>query len=503
MDSIVTTITTLPPELFINIFSHLPQRGIKTVISPLSFVTRSSPSKNALQSLSLSSRSLRDICSPYVFEAITIKSLVRLEEFVENGVSQKFGGYVKRAVLRWDAMGAIVKQDAQVQTKSDGLRLGELLRKALQSMPGLKSITLDFPGAIEALGYSLSDEEVAAGLKDQLLTIAVRNGRYEFSGEVDELFEGLGRVSALKSIILDGTSHTHLSGLTRPQGALQLTENAFGQLVNLEINGISCINDQMVHDIMASTSVHFTALSVKNCKSVTLAGTRRLLIEFGRTLQSLNLEMVKRKSCPDHDHDEDFELHEFGDDEHLCPIIRDYCTELKILELYTNKICKEILFPYTTVDKRSGIASGAMTGGLPTPPGSPELAPTRVMDIPTPPVDAISDSESIGEEGTMLPPPLFSFNFGHFVQNFKKREVKLVEKRQKLKRISLRIPYDSSCFGAGSGGPSLQQVHTSLCDGLPAKELLEIGRKAFEDGLVDLVKVTGHWKGGPYLIMDD
>ncbi|KAF3928741.1 hypothetical protein AA313_de0209207 [Arthrobotrys entomopaga] len=486
-----TTLTSLPPELFITIFSHLPHRTIKTVISPLHSTTRLSPSKTALQNLSFSTSTLRSICIPYIFEALHIKSPLNLQELVESGLPTAIGRYVRRITIRWDSFGAIVKRKDQDEAPSlEAEKIKNLVRTVLKSMPGLKSITLDFPGAVTALEYALADGGVVEGLE----TVTVRNGRYEHYGSMAQFLTRLGRVKVLKSVVVDGIfcGGNNMSTSEQPLG---LDVGAFGGLVNFDLNNISGVDDEMLYEVLSATKGELRSLRMRNCQGVTLAGMRRLLIKFGAGLQNLVVEIIKKKTCQDcsHSHEEEYELHDFQEEEHLCPVIRDYCGDLKILDLYTNKICKEVLFA-------SDSGSGVMTGGLPTPPGSPELAPTRLMDIHTPPVESVSGDKVVGT-GAMLPPPLIAFH----ASNFGKRveEIKVVEKRERMKRMTLRIPYDSSCFGAGGKGPSLQQVHTTLCDGSPAKELLEIGTRAYEDGFVGVVNVTGHWKGGPRLIMDD
>ncbi|KAK6530119.1 hypothetical protein TWF694_003490 [Orbilia ellipsospora] len=485
---LTTTLTSLPPELFMAIFSYLPHRTTKTVISPLHSTTRFSPSKSALQNLSFSTSTLRAVCAPYIFEALHIKSPSKLQELVESQLLTNIGRYVKRITIRWDGVGAVVKRNNQdVPIPLEDEKIKEHVGVIIKFMPGLKSITFDFPGAVTALEYALAH----GGVVESLETVSVRNGRYEYHGGMAGLFTGLGKLKGLKSVVVDGVfcgDYTLKS--ERPLG---LDTGAFGRLVNLDLGNISSLDDGILHEVVSAAKGDLKALRIKSCEGVTLAGMRRLLMEFGANLQSLVLEIIKKKTCQDcnHNHEEEYELHEFQEEEHLCPVIRDYCGDLKMLDLYTNKICKEILFS-------SGSGSGAMTGGLPTPPGSPELAPTRLIDIHTPPVDSVPGEETVGAE-TMLPPPLIAFKPGNFE---KRREVNVV-KREKMKRVALRIPYDSSCFGAGAKGPSLQQVHTTLCDGSLARDLLEIGTRAYEDGLVGLVNVTGHWKGGPRLIMDD
>ncbi|KAK6337356.1 hypothetical protein TWF730_002758 [Orbilia blumenaviensis] len=484
-------ITSLPPELFLSIFSHLPHRTIKTIISPLHSITRASASKSALQNLSLASKSLRSISEPHIFESVIIKSFSQLEEFAKGGgVGEKYGSYVRRIVMRWDAYGEIIKPS---DYDLDAARTGDLVRKAMELIPNLRGLAMNFPGAIDSLGSALESRMES----EHLQTIDIRNGRVGYAGDITALFHRIGKLSELQSVVIDGTCITDTA---QPGRMLHLDKGDLENLVNLEIINVSGFNDQMLHGTMM-TAARLTALTVKKCPDVTLSGTRRLIIEHGGRLQHLSLDIVKKwvqaghrpDSEPEHEH----ELYRFSEDEHLCPVIRDYCTNLQILDISTNKICKEILFSASR-------ESGAMTGGLPTPPGSPDLPPTRVVDIPTPPTDAAVDVEEL-TRAPMLPPPLFSFqNLSLFYRGEEERLLQMPpEKRQKLKRVKLQIPYDSSCFGAGMGGPSLQQRYTTLCDGSPAKELLEVAKRVFDEGLAELVNVQGHWKGGPCLIMKD
>ncbi|KAK6530938.1 hypothetical protein TWF281_007770 [Arthrobotrys megalospora] len=498
MDIPKTTITSLPPELFFTIFSYLPRRTIKTVISPLSSVTRSSPSKSALQNLSLATKSLRAISAPHIFESIVIKNFRQLEEFVAaGGIGEKAGRYVSRVVMRWEAYGGVVKVEEQTSRQSLGVaEMHTLVKSAIDLMPGLKGLTMDFPGAIGALAYALED----GGALERLQAVCLRNGKWEYGGDITGLLGGLGKLRGLQTVAIDGTAC--ITGSMEPRRALQVDKADFRELVNLEVKNVSRFNDHALHSIMRAAGMS-TALTVKNCAGITLPGTRNLLVEHGNRLQYLSLEILKKWDQEAHrpeserEREHEHELYRFSDDEHLCPVIRDHCKNLQILDIHTNKICKEILFSTPN-------GSGAMTGGLPTPPGSPDLHPTRVVDVPTPPADAATDEPEISRT-TMLPPPLFSFQ--HLSLFRHEEEERLfsprIEKRQKMKRITLRIPYDSSCFGAGAGGPSLQQRYTTLCDGSPASELLEFANRAFEEGLVELANVQGHWKGGPYLIMKD
>jgi len=302
--------------------------------------------------------------------------------------------------------------------------------------------------------------------------------------------EGLGRSRKLKSLTFDGNEKDLKSlPMSRAVG-VKLGKEAFGNLVALDVAGIATIDDMMLRTIVR-TAGKLTSLSVRNCSSITLSATRKLLISYGYKLQHLSLEILKAQSLGHSS------IHS-REDEHLCPVIRDCCSRLKMLDLYTNKICNEVLFP--SMDNRSG--NGAMTGGLPTPPASPDLVPAMVAGIPgipTPPAE--STTLDIGISAPMLPSPLFNFSNTAIGHNSWVEENQNEQKREMMRSVSLRIPYDASCFGAGSGGPTLQQTFTSLCDGMPAKELLEFGQKAFEEGLVELVKIRGHWKGGPYLIM--
>ncbi|KAF3931907.1 hypothetical protein ABW20_dc0100361 [Dactylellina cionopaga] len=498
----LTTITTLPPELFLTIFSHFPQRTVRTVTSPLTSITTTSPSKLAVQNISFASKTLRRICAPYVFEAVVIKSKAQLEEFVrDGGMGERIGWCIKRVVMRWDNNGAIVAKT--IEEKEEERLLHGLVKKAIEAMTGLRSLIMDFPGAVDALSYTLSDETLPA-IGERLVTVSVKNGRYEFDGGVSGLLSGLGRLKGLKSVVVDGTksaSSSSPSAFTSVPLVLNPC-SAFKQLVRLDVSSLSSLDDQVLQGVLTAAE-KLMALSLKSCERITLAGVRKILVEHGCRLRSLTLEIIKKNKAASEaatvPGDVGFELHDFAPDEHLCPAIRDYCTNLQTLELYTNKICKEILF--SAADSKNG--SGTMTGGLPTPPGSPELAPTRVADIPTPPVDAAALGVVEERTAMLLPPPLFSFHQLAYIYEKQQLGVQTVERREKMKRAVLRIPYDSSCFGKGAGGPSLQQVHTSLCDGLPAKELLEVGRKAFDEGLVEVVNVTGHWKGGPYLIMKD
>ncbi|KAF3150584.1 hypothetical protein TWF594_009220 [Orbilia oligospora] len=464
MASPKTTLTSLPPELFLTIFSYLPHRTIKTVVSPLNSTTRTSPSKSALQNLSLTSKSLRVTSTPYIFESITIKSFTQLEEFVrDGGIGEIVGRYVRRVAMRWDAYGGVMKLSQQY-LPTENLKV--LMKRALGLMSNLNTLTMDFPGAIDALAYAIASE---SGLKH---------------------FQG--------TLIIDGTACP--TDTLKPSSVLHLVPGDFKELVNLEVVNVSSFNDNLLSNILRTASKS-TALTIKNCTGVTLSGTKKLLLEYGGRLQYLSLEVLKGwvhdTNRSDHEAEHEHELYRFSEDEHLCPVIRDCCRNLQILDIYTNKICKEILFSKST-------GSGAMTGGLPTPPESPDLPPTRIIDIPTPTTDIITDQRGFIRT-SMLPPPLFSFqnlSLVHPGEEEKERLVKApVEKRQKMKRVKLRIPYDSSCYGTGIGGPSLQQRFTTLCDGAPAIELLEVGKKAFEEGLVELMNVQGHWKGGPYLMM--
>ncbi|KAK6355944.1 hypothetical protein TWF718_000321 [Orbilia javanica] len=494
MASPKTTVSSLPPELFLTIFSYLPHRTIKTVISPLNSISRTSPSKSALQNLSLTSKSLRTISTPYIFESITIKNVAQLEEFVQvGGIGETVGRYVRRVVIRWEAYGGVVKLPQQLP-QVEGLN--GLVQRAVDLMPNLNTLTMDFPGAIDALDYAI----VGGNELERLQGVSVRNGRAEYGGDITELLCKLGKMRRLQNLAIDGTICAMET--TGSISVLSLDRGDFGNLVNLEVTNVSRFNDNMLHSIMGVAGKS-TALTVKNCASITLSETRKLLVEFGERLQYLSLEILKKwvheAHRPEHEaeHEHEHELYRISDDEHLCPAIRDYCGNLQILDIYTNKICREIFFP-----KSKG--SGAMTGGLPTPPESPDLPPTRPLDIPTPPTDVITDAQGFVRTG-MLPPPLFSFqNLSLFQQEEEERLIQMpIEKRQKMKRVKLRIPYDSSCYGAGIGGPSLQQRFTTLCDGTPAIELLEVGKKVYEEGLAELANVQGHWKGGPYLIMKD
>ncbi|KAK6515080.1 hypothetical protein TWF506_007429 [Arthrobotrys conoides] len=492
MASPKTTLTSLPPELFLTIFSYLPHRTIKTVISPLSSTTRTSPSKSAIQNLSLTSKSLRTTSTPYIFESITIKSLAQLEEFVKDGgIGEMVGRYVRRVVMRWDAYGGVMKLSQQfLPTES----LQAFMKRAVELMPNLNTLMVDFPGAINALAYAVMGED---GLKN-LQGVSVRNGRAEYGGDVSELLCKLGKLGGLQTLAVDGTTFTTYTDTELSKSSFHLDRGDFGELVNLEVINISRFSDNLLFRIMRAAS-KTTALTIKNCGGITLSGTRKLLMKYGDRLHYLSLEILKgwvqEADRPDHEAKHEHELYRFSEDEHLCPVIRDYCKNVQILDIYTNKICKEILFPKAT-------GSGAMTSGLPTPPESPDLPPTRVLDIPTPPTDVTTDSRGFIRT-SILPPPLFSFqNLSLLHQGEEDRLVQApVEKRQRLKRVKLRIPYDSSCYGIGVGGPSLQQRYTTLCDGTPAIELLEVGKKAFEEGLTELANVQGHWKGGPYLIM--
>ncbi|KAF3286665.1 hypothetical protein TWF970_008513 [Orbilia oligospora] len=467
MASPKTTLTSLPPELFLTIFSYLLHRTIKTVVSPLNSTTRTSPSKSALQNLSLTSKSLRVTSTPYIFESITIKSFTQLQEFVKDGgIGEIVGRYVRRVVMRWDAYGGVVKLSQQY-LPTENLKV--LMKRALGLMSNLNTLTMDFPGAIDALSYPIV-----------------------------ELLYDLGKLRELQTLIIDGT--TCPTDTLKPNSVLHLVPGGFKELVNLEVVNVSSFNDNLLSNIMGAASKS-TALTIKNCTGVTLSGTRKLLLKYGGRLQYLSLEVLKGwvhdTNRPEHEAEHEHELYRFSEDEHLCPVIRDCCRNLQILDLYTNKICKEMLFSMST-------GSGAMTGGLPTPPESPDLPPTRIIDIPTPPTDIITDQRGFIRT-SVLPPPLFSFQNLSLIHQGEEEEERLVkapvEKRQKMKRVKLRIPYDSSCYGTGVGGPSLQQRFTTLCDGAPAIELLEVGKKAFEEGLVELVNVQGHWKGGPYLMM--
>lgn len=401
------------------------------------------------------------------------------------------GRYVRRVVVRWEAYGGVVKVSEQCPRDKN---LDVLMRRAVELMPNLNALTMDFPGAINALACAIVGRQ---GLK-HLHGVSVRNGRAEYGGEITGLLYKLGKLRGLQSLTVDGTSTS--TDTMESKSVLHPYRGDFGDLVNLEVTNVSKFNDNLLYSLMR-TANKSTALTVKNCAGVTLSGTRKLLTEYGGRLQYLSLEVLKKRvhegHRPEHDAEHEHELYRFSDGEHLCPVIRDYCNNLQILDIYTNKICKEILFPKST-------GSGAMTGGLPTPPESPDLPPTRVIDIPTPPTDTTIDARGFVRTG-MLPPPLFSFqNLSLFHQGEEEGLMQTpVEKRQKMKRVKLRIPYDPSCYGAGMGGPSLQQRFTTLCDGTPAIELLEVGKKAFEEGVAELANVQGHWKGGPYLIRSE
>ncbi|KAF3191939.1 hypothetical protein TWF106_000230 [Orbilia oligospora] len=492
MASPKTTLTSLPPELFLTIFSYLPCRTIKTVVSPLNSTNRTSPSKFALQNLSLTSKSLRTTSTPYIFESIIIRSFTQLEEFVKDGgIGEIVGRYVRRVVMRWDAYGGVMKLSQQHLPTKD---LGVLMKRASALMSNLNTLTMDFPGAIDALAYDIASE----GALKHLQGVSVRNGRAEYGGDVAGLLYNLGKLRELQTLIIDGT--TCPTDTLKPKSMLHLVPGDFKKLVNLEVVNVSSFNDNLLSSVMRAASKS-TALTIKNCTGVTLSGTKKLLLEYGGRLQCLSLEVLKGwvhdTTRAEHEVEHEHELYRLSEDEHLCPVIRDCCRNLQILDIYTNKICGEILSSKST-------GSGAMTSGLPTPPESPDLPPTRIIDIPTPPTDIITDQRGFIRT-PMLPPPLFSFQNLSLIHQGEEGEERLVkapvEKRQKMKRVKLRIPYDSSCYGTGVGGPSLQQIFTTLCDGAPAIELLEVGKKAFEEGLVELVNVQGHWKGGPYLMM--
>ncbi|KAJ6258866.1 hypothetical protein Dda_5761 [Drechslerella dactyloides] len=467
------SLTALPAELLLAILGHLP-------------------SKPALRGLALTNRKLRAICMPYLFDSISVKSVAALHHLVDSGVAETVGVYVKRLVLRWDSIGAIVTVEQQHEQQPHDDVFAAVATLA-GYMPGLKAITADFPGAFTTVDKMLEKNGHAT-----LQSVAVRNGKWELADPIDGLVQRLAALPALKSLTLDGVTSRADTAVRKHA---ELPVGAFASLDKLELASLSTLDDALLRSIVASTRTLRT-LSVRSCTAITLANTRALLAAYGHNLHHLSLDIIKSRlhtayNPTDRDADADgegsrHELMDISPTEHLCPAIRR-CVNLRTLDLYTNKICSELFHPPTT---------SAST--LPTPPGSPTLLPIRVPDIPTPPSDANAASDTRGISGIPLPPPSFSLPATPTLEDEKQREEipATVRTREKMTRVALRIPYDASCFGAGAGGPSVQQRYTRLCDGLPAGELLEIGKRAFEEGVVGVVSVRGHWKGGPYLIMD-
>ncbi|KAF3927293.1 hypothetical protein ABW21_db0200722 [Orbilia brochopaga] len=476
-DRNVAALDALPAELLLAILARLPSKPI-------------------IRDLSLTSRRLRSICMPYLFDSISIKSVAALSSFVDTGVAETVGRHVKRLVLRWDSVGTVVAIEEQDLTRYEDIPAA--VTAAVGRMPGLRILTADLPGAFTALEKILEQNQHVA-----LQTVAARNGRWELAGPIDGIIQQLAGIPGLKTLILDGVISRADTATTLKH--IQLPAGAFNALDKLELTSLSTLNDTLLTSIVASAS-NLRTLSVRTCASITLTNTRRLLATHGRKLQHLTLEILKPRMHAEYnptDAQADaagegsrHELDDISDAEHLCPAIRG-CVNLRTLDLFTNKICSEIF--------RSS-ATSSSDGSLPTPPGSPALLPTHILELPTPPSDANPSSPRDVSTVVTLPPPLCSYPIPSYEktrdETLSQVLVPPMPAREKMARVTLRIPYDASCFGKGAGGPSLQQRFTRLCDGMPAEELLQIGRRAFEDGRVGVVSVRGHWKGGPFLIMD-
>ncbi|KAK6332880.1 hypothetical protein TWF696_002900 [Orbilia brochopaga] len=480
----VAALNTLPTELLLEIIARLR-------------------SKPTLRSLALTNRRLRAICMPYLFDSISVRSITALNSFVDSGVAENISAFIQRLVLRWDSVGAVVALEDQQIQEQDSILVA--VTTAVGRMHGLKTVLADFPGAFTAFDKILEHNQHEA-----LQTLTIRNGKWELAGPVDGLLQKLASLPALATLTLDGTI-SRASTATMIHRNLQPPVGAFASLNKLDLTSLSAFDDTLLSYIVASAG-NLRTLSVKSCASITLANTRALLAAHGRKLHHLSLEILKQRTNANYnptdmhaDADGEgsrHELDDISDAEHLCPAIRA-CINLRTLDLFTNKICNEIFKPPTVTS--SAISPGDTN--LPTPPGSPVLLPTHAVEIPTPPSDANSLNPRDVTTDITLPPPICTYPSPPAYDKTREDDTPTpttasFPPREKMTRVILRIPYDASCFGAGAGGPSVQQRYTRLCDGTPAGELLEIGKRAFEEGRVGLISVRGHWKGGPYLIMD-
>jgi len=442
---------------------------------------------------------------PRVYESVTLTSPQDVAKLAS--VVHVFGQFVKRITVRWEHSG-LLRFGFPSENEPE---LSRNMSIIMLNLRNVVSVRMDFPGSFVALYNALSSgNEQTKNLDISFLPLLqdlyVRNGHCYFYPANTNFLLQMAKLQGLTSLTIDGncanddtlmpsggTVSHNTSDLwqaavpIRIPSRLDNNKPIFPQLVHLDISSLAGFDDQLLEHILLHCGQAVRDLGIKTCPMITLAGMVAILDITGINLEKLDLSVLKYRSQQ--------ESMLFRKEEHLCPVIRR-CINLKVANIYTNKLCQDIFYKPVTND----YANTSLTQhNLPTPPQSPGNVFYDHMDTfvnvtnLTPPCAASGHRLSVSSDpSAYLPEPQFKIAC-------------TLSNAPQFENISLRIPWDaSSLITRNAGGPSLQQTETSLCHGEPAEELLHFTERAFNDGIIGkIAKVTGWSKFGPHLLMRD